>query len=1292
MLIKSRSGGTAKQIFDRAQLPNDILVRIWNLADTEQRGMLSVTEFIIAMHLLASYKIGQLRALPQTLPPGLYEAAARRGAPQRQISGSRPPSDVPPISAIPKQFSGAGPPRTSSPLARPPYGSPAVSQSTTVGPQHTGDWLISNQDKAQYDSIYATVDTENNGYITGDQAVSFFSNSRLSENDLAQIWDLADINSEGRLNRDEFAVAMYLIKQQKNKKDAPTVLPQALPQNLIPPSMRRQPVAPPQSTAPTFDNAANMTKPKSAAEDLFGLDAFDTPAPAQIAQSTGGSSTFTPVSPQPTGTSPQTSRQSQQSSIFKPFVPSSSFGQTIMTPQATGTSASSTPSQQNRGFQRQQSPLAEDDLLGDNDPEISKKLTQETTELANLSNQVGTLTNQMQQVKSKRASTEQDLSQVNSQKRDFEARLAQLRAAYEQEARDVKTLEDKHAMSRNDTRKVQQDIAMVEATYQDLRTQHNQFATALDADQRENASLKERMRQINAEINQMKPQLEKMKSDARQQKGLVAINKKQLSTNEAERDKVKSDLDEASKDYTNAIRELEESHRVLEESNRQLEMNRIQLEENKRQLEEKKREVQPVPRVQSPAAVVSPAPSTTSQSMNPFFRRTTTMSSERGMSQSSFASPPVVSPNHSAFDSFFGPSHGASPPVPPNGAAGLQTTSASLRSESPEQSRETFRTPERSSSQMVASPDATESPVSPIRHENSFTDIPPPPQSRQITSSVLPLRDNLQRSGSTSSSVKVSAPASRFGDDSGFDTPRDYQVAQSSAAVDFPETLEKTDTNRTEILAPSNPSPFPERSTSILADRREAAIQPEIMKSQANDHTHDFGQPSAPPDIPGSFPGDSTPSMHTPMSTFDHAEEHPRSAELPAEGHSDEHMGPLASSSSQPRGSTSAKDEFESAFADFGSTKKPSDDDSNGFPTGGTFGGPSKVNTQSEFPPIHEYGGDDESESDSDHGFEDSFTAVSPARSQAVGEPTPPVPASAISKSHMNNLTASRPDMDRLASSSTQPPTPGAQFSPPSYDQTMGPKSTDIEHRDSNQFPAEYGGLLPSREAVLSSPQVSQPIESAIKSPSTGDVGSIFGGPTAKERAASGTSLPPSQMPMSPGATAAPYAYTQPPPQSSQSQPPIPPKDESDDFDNDFNDLSEAKEADEKGDDEFGNSHRDAFDEFNPNFDSPAPSRVTNSSILQNSSAFDDFESSTSGPSQGSGSAHPSQPQPVSTSHDWDAIFAGLDDTSSHSNGATQPFVPPKIESGPSQVTTSKPALARALTAGTEHDDPILKV
>ena len=359
-------GEQAKQIFERAGLPNEILGRIWTLADTEQRGALQATEFVIAMHLLASFKTGAMRALPNVLPAGLYEAAARR-APSRQSSGSLP--------AVPRQFTGPPTQRTGSPLARSAYAPPQQF------PQHSGmsggnGWAISPSDKAKFDGIYNGLDKTNKGYITGDEAVPFFSESKLPEEALAQIWDLSDIRSAGVLTRDEFAVAMYLIRQQRGKRDHRDSLPATLPANLIPPSMRNQvqPAAVP--TAPAFDNPAPVL-PKSAAEDLFGLDALSSPTPpAPLAPaSTGGSNAFDssndpfgnskPMTP----TSPVHHPSSLGSSaVFKPFTPSSSFGQSL-TQHNTGGS-NSAPTQ--RGFQPQLS--AADDLLGDADPRKARNL------------------------------------------------------------------------------------------------------------------------------------------------------------------------------------------------------------------------------------------------------------------------------------------------------------------------------------------------------------------------------------------------------------------------------------------------------------------------------------------------------------------------------------------------------------------------------------------------------------------------------------------------------------------------------------------------------------------------------------------------------------------------------------------------------------------------------------------------------------------------------------------------------------------------------------------------------
>lgn len=1168
-------GEQAKQIFERAGLPNEVLGRIWNLADTEQRGALVVTEFIIAMHLLASFKAGALRALPTILPAGLYEAAARRG-PVRQMSANVTGA---PMSAIPRQFSGAGG-RAGSPLARSAYSTPPQTVQSTG---QAGYWDVTPADKEQFDNIYAGIDKENKGYITGDEAVPFFSNSRLSEEVLAQIWDLADINSLGRLTKDEFAVAMHLIRQQRSKRDGRDTLPSTLPLSLIPPSMRTQSRQPVQPTAPAFESAA-PTIPKSAADDLFGLDALSTSPPAnlQAPMSTGGSASFndpfgntrTPMTP----TSPTQAGSPQPSTTFKPFVPSSTFGQSLSYT-ATGSSNNSGPSQQSRA-----APSNMDDLLGDNDPEISKKLTSETTELANLSNQVGTLSKQMQEVGAQRSNTQNELTQATTQKREFETRLGQLRSLYEKEVKDVRGLQERLTMARNETKKLQQDIAIIEGTHQDLQNQQRQVLAALQADQMENASLKERIKMLNAQISQLKPQLEKLRSEARQQKGLVAINKKQSSTNESELDKLKTEREELTKSN-------EENARAIAESSR----------------------------VQTPAAVASPALSTMSAN-NPFFRRQSSMGSTSEMAAAFSASPAPASQQERSFENVFGPSFGS---TTPSHDSNMPQTSFRPQSTSP-QSNTSTNLPIRSTTSNEAQAQPTPPSGQSSRDISGATEPPEPPMSRQISSSYLPFPS--EHNDSLSSSRQVSAPTSRMGDGpgTGADTPTSYPgtTPTGAAAISHPEP------------------PFD----------RHATASPAASDARSMTTSKDS--------IPGAFPSDVNSQFATPTGGSTVSEQ--------AMGNSS--TDPFAPS----KAPVAAKDDFDAAFAGFGGPSATKDKQLASEPsTDGSAKGTGGFNT--EFPPLQELEHDDESDSDSSHGgFEDDFTSASPGHSRTESKVqnestlSPPM-GSTVDES--GSLQTPRPTTAHTSSAMSvglDPPTPGAQSSPPAYDKAVSP------HDRAQAETAVYTGLLPNR-----------------------------GDPTLP----SATDHPFS-VPAIPGGTGADLFSTS---SQSTSKPALPSKIPFDDSDDDFDDLEDAKEGD--ADDDFANisvHDRSVMMDFDPTFDSPAASKTSqhtahgSTGFGSESNGFGDFTQSpvatTSTQSlQPSGSA-----AGINDAHDWDAIFAGLDSPST-ANAAPasaepvaahdeiSPLPPSKVNGTGAVAASARPELGRALTNTGEHDDPILK-
>jgi len=95
-------------------------------------------------------------------------------------------------------------------------------------------WAITKDEKTRYDSVFKAWDGFNKGFIGGDVAIEVFGQSGLEKPDLERVWTLADQGNKGRLNMDEFAVAMHLIYRKLNGYP----MPAQLPPELVPPSTR----------------------------------------------------------------------------------------------------------------------------------------------------------------------------------------------------------------------------------------------------------------------------------------------------------------------------------------------------------------------------------------------------------------------------------------------------------------------------------------------------------------------------------------------------------------------------------------------------------------------------------------------------------------------------------------------------------------------------------------------------------------------------------------------------------------------------------------------------------------------------------------------------------------------------------------------------------------------------------------------------------------------------------------------------------------------------------------------
>lgn len=95
-------------------------------------------------------------------------------------------------------------------------------------------WAITKEEKTRYDALFKAWDGLGKGFIGGDQAIEIMGQSGLEKPDLERVWTLADNGNKGRLDLDEFAVAMHLIYRKLNGYP----LPNSLPAELVPPSTR----------------------------------------------------------------------------------------------------------------------------------------------------------------------------------------------------------------------------------------------------------------------------------------------------------------------------------------------------------------------------------------------------------------------------------------------------------------------------------------------------------------------------------------------------------------------------------------------------------------------------------------------------------------------------------------------------------------------------------------------------------------------------------------------------------------------------------------------------------------------------------------------------------------------------------------------------------------------------------------------------------------------------------------------------------------------------------------------
>ncbi|XP_072596867.1 intersectin-1 isoform X7 [Vulpes vulpes] len=271
------TGDQARNFFFQSGLPQPVLAQIWALADMNNDGRMDQVEFSIAMKLIKLKLQGY--QLPSALPPVMkQQPVAISSAPAFGIGGiaSMPPltavAPVPmgsipvvgmspplvssvPTAAVPPLANGAPPVIQPLPaFAHPAATLPKSSSFSRSGPGSqlntklqkaqsfdvasvppVAEWAVPQSSRLKYRQLFNSHDKTMSGHLTGPQARTILMQSSLPQAQLASIWNLSDIDQDGKLTAEEFILAMHLIDVAMSGQPLPPVLPP----EYIPPSFRR---------------------------------------------------------------------------------------------------------------------------------------------------------------------------------------------------------------------------------------------------------------------------------------------------------------------------------------------------------------------------------------------------------------------------------------------------------------------------------------------------------------------------------------------------------------------------------------------------------------------------------------------------------------------------------------------------------------------------------------------------------------------------------------------------------------------------------------------------------------------------------------------------------------------------------------------------------------------------------------------------------------------------------------------------------------------------------------------
>lgn len=574
-------GEVARDIFIKGKLPPEVLGQIWALVDVEHRGELTKNEFVLAMHLIQCLMDRSMPNLPSQLPAVWQPWLGTQRAPSALVanaSGQQQPS------LQPMAVNGTG----STPVS-PQAGLAALN----IANNNLAKYGISKEDKTRYDSIFDDLDPKKTGIIGPSEAVPVLMRSKLPEDVLAMIWDLADTKKRGQLDKDDFALAMHYLRRKMNGKSLPTSAEaQAKQAAIVSPNATGASAAP---VPPPVQARSQI--PQSTSSSLSDLVSLD-------------QAVFKPLEPAKQPTSPTSPAENTRAKIEptlteKRFVPTSAFGQQLMQNSTgrqrtesvpTGTLpsipepvnksvAAAAPAPANAvgavssatntaaavatgavatavGAVGAVGAASAFGSLGSNQPQVD--LSQHNREIATLQGKVTESKTEMTQMSN-------DLAAVLKQKSELEAQVSELRKTYDSNTKEVHDTQQAVKQARADIAELEKDLALRTSGLDAIKQQFASEQTELTNLQNRDSEIIDQCANIQSETDQLRIDIDKIKTESEGHRTSITEHETKLQDLLVEVELLKKQRSEAEsevmrhREYLEQAKQARESHEKLVE-------------------------------------------------------------------------------------------------------------------------------------------------------------------------------------------------------------------------------------------------------------------------------------------------------------------------------------------------------------------------------------------------------------------------------------------------------------------------------------------------------------------------------------------------------------------------------------------------------------------------------------------------------------------------------------------------------------------------------------------------------